>query len=148
MKRTAAALVLATALPAAALPATATATELSFEVTGAEAEGGHVIVALYDEASFLRKPIKAFRLKPGKTLAGTFGDVPPGIYAVSVIHDENDNGRLDFNAVGMPMEKYGFPYGTQSFVPPMYGYGTPPWMTMQGGSFLPTPQNWQRPFWY
>ena len=61
-------------------------------------------------------------------------------------------GLQQFLPYGMqhffPMEKYGFPYGAQSFVPPMYGYGTPPWMTMQGGSFLPTPQNWQRPFWY
>jgi uncharacterized protein (DUF2141 family) len=105
-------------LLAATLPAAAT--ELSFEITGAEAEAGHVIVALYDEASFLRKPIKAFKLKPGKALAGTFGDVPPGLYAVSVVHDENDNGRLDFNAVGMPMEKYGFSNNPVLMGPPRF----------------------------
>lgn len=96
------------ALLAAALPATVTATELSFEITGIESADGHVLVALYDEATFLRKPVKAFRLAPGKVLSGSFGDVPPGLYAVSVVHDENGNGRLDMNAVGMPIERYGF----------------------------------------
>jgi len=109
----AAALLLAAALPAAA-------TELSFEITGIESAEGHVLVALYDEAQFLRKPIKAFRLKPDKTLAGTFGDVQPGIYAVSVVHDENGNGRLDFNAVGFPVEKYGFSNNPFLMGPPKF----------------------------
>lgn len=34
-------------------------------------------------------------------------DVPPGDYAVSVIHDENGNGRLD-KFVGIPREGFGF----------------------------------------
>jgi uncharacterized protein (DUF2141 family) len=34
-------------------------------------------------------------------------NVPPGDYAVSVIHDENGNGRLD-KFVGIPREGFGF----------------------------------------
>jgi len=37
-----------------------------------------------------------------------FADLPPGAYAVQVMHDENDNGKLDTNFVGMPIEGYGF----------------------------------------
>lgn len=36
-----------------------------------------------------------------------FGAVPPGRYAVSVIHDENANGKLDTRLM-IPREGYGF----------------------------------------
>ena len=34
----------------------------------------------------------------------TFKDLPQGSYAVSVLHDENGNGKMDKNFVGMPKE--------------------------------------------
>jgi len=37
-----------------------------------------------------------------------FEDIPPGTYALAVIHDENMNGKLDTNWVGIPKEGYGF----------------------------------------
>jgi uncharacterized protein (DUF2141 family) len=37
-----------------------------------------------------------------------FEAIPPGTYALAVIHDENSNGKLDTNLVGMPTEGYGF----------------------------------------
>lgn len=37
-----------------------------------------------------------------------FKGLAPGKYAIRVMHDENDNGKLDTNAVGMPIEGYGF----------------------------------------
>ncbi|GAA4809529.1 hypothetical protein GCM10023232_00640 [Sphingosinicella ginsenosidimutans] len=36
-----------------------------------------------------------------------FRGLPPGDYAVSVIHDENDDGRLN-TFVGIPREGFGF----------------------------------------
>lgn len=36
-----------------------------------------------------------------------FKDVAPGKYAVSVIHDENSNGKLDANLLGIPKEGVG-----------------------------------------
>jgi len=36
-----------------------------------------------------------------------FEQVPPGTYAVMVHHDENDNGKMDRNFIGMPVEGYG-----------------------------------------
>lgn len=33
--------------------------------------------------------------------------LPPGRYAVAILHDENDNGRLDTNFLGIPVEGYG-----------------------------------------
>jgi uncharacterized protein (DUF2141 family) len=114
MKRLAAVFTLAAALPAAA-------TEVTFEITGIETTTGKVLVALFDEASFLRKPLKALRLDPvtGR-IAGTLGDVPAGIYALSVVHDENENGKLDFNAIGFPIEKYGFSNNPFLMGPPRF----------------------------
>ncbi len=37
-----------------------------------------------------------------------FEDIPPGTYALAVIHDENMNGKLDTNWLGVPIEGYGF----------------------------------------
>jgi uncharacterized protein (DUF2141 family) len=37
-----------------------------------------------------------------------FLDIPPGTYAMAVIHDENMNGKLDTNWIGIPTEGYGF----------------------------------------
>ena len=37
-----------------------------------------------------------------------FEDIPPGTYALAVCHDENMNGRLDTNWLGIPTEGYGF----------------------------------------
>jgi uncharacterized protein (DUF2141 family) len=43
----------------------------------------------------------------GKAASCTFTGLEPGVYAVSVIHDENGNGKLDTNLLGMPTEGYG-----------------------------------------
>jgi len=37
-----------------------------------------------------------------------FEDIPPGTYALAVVHDENMNGKLDSNVLGIPKEGYGF----------------------------------------
>lgn len=35
-------------------------------------------------------------------------DLKPGTYALSVIHDANDNEKLDTNFIGIPKEAFGF----------------------------------------
>jgi uncharacterized protein (DUF2141 family) len=37
-----------------------------------------------------------------------FEDIPPGTYSMAVVHDENMNGKLDTDWMGVPMEGYGF----------------------------------------
>lgn len=37
-----------------------------------------------------------------------FEDIAPGSYALAVVHDENMNGKLDVNWLGLPIEGYGF----------------------------------------
>jgi uncharacterized protein (DUF2141 family) len=43
----------------------------------------------------------------GKAARCTFEGVTQGTYAVAVVHDENDNGKLDTNFFGAPTEGYG-----------------------------------------
>lgn len=38
----------------------------------------------------------------------TFKNIPSGIYAVALFHDENQNGKLDKNILGIPKEGFGF----------------------------------------
>ena len=52
--------------------------------------------------------VKTVRAKiSGKDASCTIENVPPGTYAVAVIHDQNANGRLDKNFFGVPTEGYG-----------------------------------------
>src|SRR5687768_6306240 len=86
-------------LPAAVLLSFLTlsvqAAELKVEVLGIGKAEGHVLLALYDEGQFLKKPLKRLRLPAaGSAVRGSFGDVPDGSYAVIAFHDLNGNGRL------------------------------------------------------
>jgi uncharacterized protein (DUF2141 family) len=38
------------------------------------------------------------------TVTATFSDLAPGTYAVSTLHDENGNGKMDTNVFGIPRE--------------------------------------------
>jgi uncharacterized protein (DUF2141 family) len=57
-----------------------------------------------------------------------FEAIPPGTYALAVIHDENSNGKLDTNWLGIPTEGYGFSndakalLGTPSFAAASFSY--------------------------
>ena len=57
----------------------------------------------------LRSAMNVMVIKIRKTEARCdFEDIPPGTYALAVIHDENMNGKLDTNWLGIPKEDYGF----------------------------------------
>ena len=43
----------------------------------------------------------------GPNTSCSFSNIEPGTYAVAVVHDENGNGKLDKNFVGVPSEGYG-----------------------------------------
>ncbi len=58
---------------------------------------------------FLRSATNIMVIKIRDTQARCdFLSMPPGTYALAVIHDENRNGKLDANWLGVPTEGYGF----------------------------------------
>lgn len=50
----------------------------------------------------------------GKNASFVFSDIKPGKYAISVIHDENYDGELETNWLGIPKEGYGFSSGAEA----------------------------------
>jgi uncharacterized protein (DUF2141 family) len=75
---------------------------------------GTVACALFDApggfpTDYLRSAKNIMVIKIRKSQARCdFEDIPQGNYALAVIHDENMNGKLDTNALGIPKEGYGF----------------------------------------
>jgi len=75
---------------------------------------GTVDCALFDSPEgfpieALRSAMNVMVIKIRKTEARCdFEDIPPGTYAITVIHDENMDGKLDTNWLGIPKEGYGF----------------------------------------
>ncbi|HKJ84236.1 MAG TPA: DUF2141 domain-containing protein [Mariprofundaceae bacterium] len=75
---------------------------------------GTVACALFESPTgfpinFLQNATNAMIIKIHKSEARCdFEDIPPGTYAMAVIHDENMNGKLDTNWLGIPKEGYGF----------------------------------------
>ena len=49
-----------------------------------------------------------------KPLTVLFDDLAPGTYAVGAYHDENNNGRLDTDFIGYPMEGYALSNGIRA----------------------------------
>jgi uncharacterized protein (DUF2141 family) len=83
---------------------------------------GHVLVGLHTEDTFMKtKAIKNAKaeIKDGKILV-TFEDLEPGNYAVMVLHDENDNERMDMEMNGMPKESYGMSNNPMLYGPPTF----------------------------
>lgn len=98
---------------------------LTVRVHGLSNDKGQVAVALFASADAFPDQKKAFAGRLTKIEGGRaavrFEGVRPGKYAVAVLHDENQNSKMDFNFLGMPLEGYGFsndasaPFGPPSF---------------------------------
>jgi len=88
---------------------------------------GTVDCALFDSpegfpVDVLRSASSVMVIKVRNTEARCdFEDIPPGTYALAVIHDENTNGKLDLNILGVPTEGYGFSNDAKAlFGPPSF----------------------------
>ena len=54
-----------------------------------------------------------------------FPNLKPGKYAFSIFHDEDEDGELNFNLLGMPTEAYGFSKNARgAFGPPKFDRST------------------------
>ncbi len=99
------------------------AQNLTLEVRGIEKAEGYLYVAIYNsEATFMKKPLTVFRIDvKDKVLSIPCQGLPAGTYAVSLFQDENENGKLDTAAFGIPTEKYGFSNDAEGVMgPPAY----------------------------
>jgi len=96
---------------------------------GFESQTGRAGCSLFrGDDGFPNDLSKAFRrywapIRDDRTVVCRFRDVPPGRYAVAVMHDENGNEELDRNLVGVPQEGWGVSRdaSARAFGPPRYG---------------------------
>lgn len=86
--------------------------DLEVTVTNVESNEGKIRAVLFrgkngfpdeNEKALKTASVKAVK---GKTIF-VFKDVPYGEYAISLLHDKNENGEMDTNFVGYPQEGYG-----------------------------------------
>ena len=83
--------------------------KLTIVVDGIETAKGKILVGVYDSANFLKQPAYAAAKKANSNeITITIDSVATGTYAVSIMHDENDNNKLDVGTYGIPIEKTGF----------------------------------------
>jgi uncharacterized protein (DUF2141 family) len=94
---------------------------------------GTVKFALYNETNFRLQPLQSAtgKIEAGKSSI-VFKDVLPGVYAIVCFHDKNDNGKMDFEPNGMPLEDYGASNNAASY------YGPP---TFESSKFVVADKN-------
>ncbi len=83
---------------------------------------GKVLFALHTEDTFMKGAgvqNGISEIEDGKAKI-RFEDVEPGTYAIMVLHDENNNQRMDFREDGMPKEYYGVSNNNLTFGPPVF----------------------------
>lgn len=84
---------------------------------------GKVGAALYRSESEFMKQIWKSQSADARTgvMEFVFENLPAGTYAVSVLHDTNDNGSMDAGLMGIPREGFGFSNDARgNFGPPRF----------------------------
>ena len=101
-------------LPALAFAELSSCPGIHVKILNIRNSTGTVDCALFDspvgfpkEALLSAKNVMVLKVRESQARCD-FEDISPGTYALAVIHDENMNGRLDTNILGIPKEGYGF----------------------------------------
>jgi uncharacterized protein (DUF2141 family) len=86
--------------------------QIHVEIAGLRNDKGQAVCSLFSSAGdFPKKMEKAVAhstsVITNRHAACEFSGVAPGTYAISVFHDENSNGKLDTNIMGIPREGVG-----------------------------------------
>ena len=97
---------------------------LKVSISGLKPQTGQVMVSLYDsKKNFLRQPLETIRrpVEDSGNLGVEFEGVVPGVYAVGVIYDLDNDGELDTGMFRIPSEPIGISNNVRSrFGPPKW----------------------------
>lgn len=103
------------------LPSWSFAADISLIVEGVQNQKGEILVSLSKKDSYLKTGWKNLKIHSLNNPKAIFQKVPEGTYAITIFHDENSNGELDSNFIGIPKEGYGFSNNaTGTFGPPSF----------------------------
>jgi uncharacterized protein (DUF2141 family) len=94
--------------------------DLVVNISGFHSSDGFAMVALNNsEESYKGGENEAVAKKMAKVVDQKaqviFINLPYGSYGVSLYHDENSNGKMDKNVMGIPKEAYGFSNNAKGF---------------------------------
>ena len=90
-----------------------TPTSLQVSIRGASKDTGSIRILVFSKPNGfpdqVQQAVRSISLNPKSGKANfKLTDLPTGTYAIGVIHDQDNNGKLSTNAVGYPTEKFGF----------------------------------------
>ena len=88
---------------------TAEEKKLTVQITNVTSEEGQIILAIYNSSENYdkRRAFQEVKLKPEIDTVIFETNVPDGEYLVMLVHDINNNGKLDTSFIGMPKEPVG-----------------------------------------
>ena len=96
---------------------------LTVSIKNISSDKGTLRVGIFNsQTDFLKKQLygQIIKSKSGD-MKVVFENIPVGAYAISIIHDENENGELDSNLFGIPKEGFGFSNDAMgTFGPPSF----------------------------
>lgn len=87
---------------------------LEINIIKVRRDAGQIAIQVLDEQ---KKVVKhEFTTISNKRSVLILKGLPKGKYAVQLFHDENKNGKMDFNFLGIPKEGYGFSNDARGFM--------------------------------
>jgi len=86
---------------------------ISIIIKDIKTPNGQILIGIYkDDVSFDKeipyKNVQAFKTKISKGTLLVELKLEPGKYGISLMDDENFNGKMDYNFIGIPKEGFGF----------------------------------------
>ena len=111
-------------LPLFFLAAPSLAGDLIVEIKGIRSSEGRVYAGVHQRVPDVKFPDGAGSMYAFNVVARegsiqvVFKDMPPGDYALTAYHDENNSGEIDRNALGIPTEGYAFGNDAMGFMGP------------------------------
>ena len=96
--------------PASAQTAPGGNGSITLQIDGIASARGTVDIAVCSRGTFMKGQCEIVRKIPARRGSATLqiAPVPAGTWAIAAYHDENGNGRLDRNGLGIPVEGGGF----------------------------------------
>lgn len=95
---------------------------ITVSVNNVTNNNGKVVFSLHTEDTFMKtQSIQSTEsiIEEGKVKV-LFKNVQSGTYAIMVLHDENNNTKMDYDLNGMPLENYGMSNNPVSYGPPQF----------------------------
>lgn len=93
--------------------------KLTIQITNVKSSQGKLMIAVFNKGDGFPGITKnAVDKKAVAATKGTtqviFENLPTGTYAIAIFHDENGDGKLNSNLMGIPKEDYGFSNNARS----------------------------------